>query len=438
MSKRFDYDNYYRAEYIQSSGTQYIDTGVNFTSNPTYRSGIDIKFNLQVISGQTALGGCENNGNTWNFATQIYNNALRNYHGTLSAWQSVSISTNTDYVMSLKQMGTNFLRDLNGTIVTGTTTLTGATKTFMLFAENTTNAGINQQSSYKLYYCKIYDNGSLVRDFIPAMRKIDSVIGLFDLVTGNFYTNSGIGSFTGNIYYTYTVTYDTDPYESGYVTGVGSNIESPVVLTAIPFSKYKFLNWEIDIGYTRLQYIRATGTQYIDTGVVAKGGIRAKYKSKFSSGYCLLSSGDNDSNLYEIQNHYLGYPVYSFGTWSNRTQMGVNDTGIWIEYDVTLNNGNQTAYRNGAQYASSSYSSTNVSRTFYLFCRHVNATGTNWFWQGDLEYMKIYEGGTLSRDFIPVIRHSDGQIGLLDMLTLTFHGNLGTGSFIGGPVYVTS
>lgn len=48
-----------------------------------------------------------------------------------------------------------------------------------------------------LYSCKIYDNGTLIRDFIPVKRISDSKCGLWDKVTKVFYPNSGTGTFTG-------------------------------------------------------------------------------------------------------------------------------------------------------------------------------------------------------------------------------------------------
>ena len=47
-----------------------------------------------------------------------------------------------------------------------------------------------------MYYAKIYDNtDTLVRDFVPVRRNSDGVLGMCDMVTGNFFTNSGTGEF---------------------------------------------------------------------------------------------------------------------------------------------------------------------------------------------------------------------------------------------------
>ena len=58
-------------------------------------------------------------------------------------------------------------------------------------------------SGSRVYWCKIYDAGKLVRHFIPCCRKSDNVIGMWDTIHGKFYTNAGTGTFTkGNNKYT--------------------------------------------------------------------------------------------------------------------------------------------------------------------------------------------------------------------------------------------
>ena len=91
----------------------------------------------------------------------------------------------------------------------------------------------SQTSSYgcyvKLYRCKaISYSGSLVRDFIPVRRNVDSAIGLYDLVENKFYGNNGSGSFIGHS-----------------------------------------LN-----RYIPIEYIESNGNQYIDTGFSAPEGFK--------------------------------------------------------------------------------------------------------------------------------------------------------------------
>lgn len=48
----------------------------------------------------------------------------------------------------------------------------------------------------RMYYCKIWDKGALVRDFVPCYRKADNKPGMYDKVNDVFYTNDGSGEFT--------------------------------------------------------------------------------------------------------------------------------------------------------------------------------------------------------------------------------------------------
>lgn len=47
-----------------------------------------------------------------------------------------------------------------------------------------------------LYEFKLYNNGELVEDYVPCYRVSDGVIGLYDIILGNFYTNQGTGTIT--------------------------------------------------------------------------------------------------------------------------------------------------------------------------------------------------------------------------------------------------
>lgn len=62
---------------------------------------------------------------------------------------------------------------------------------YYLFKDPDHSGAIN----IRIYYAKIWDDGTLVRDFIPAVRNDDGVIGMYDQVNDVFYANDGTGSF---------------------------------------------------------------------------------------------------------------------------------------------------------------------------------------------------------------------------------------------------
>lgn len=54
-------------------------------------------------------------------------------------------------------------------------------------------------NSWKLESLKMYDtNNNLIRNFIPALRQSDNVVGVLDLVENVFHENMGAGKFTSN------------------------------------------------------------------------------------------------------------------------------------------------------------------------------------------------------------------------------------------------
>ena len=46
----------------------------------------------------------------------------------------------------------------------------------------------------KLYYCQIYENDVIVRDFVPALDS-NNVACLYDRVSQTFFYNAGTGTF---------------------------------------------------------------------------------------------------------------------------------------------------------------------------------------------------------------------------------------------------
>lgn len=169
-------------EYIQATGTQYIDTGVLANKNLT----IEISFKctatspnymrLWGISGaSTAEAMMDDTRNTqWKFDgfSDVY---------TINATSSFRV---LKYVRST--MTTVYL---DGSTLGTFATKSDTNKNLWLFRGN------DRYSNYYLAYCKISANSTLVRDFIPAKRKSDGAIGLYDKVNETFYANSGTGSF---------------------------------------------------------------------------------------------------------------------------------------------------------------------------------------------------------------------------------------------------
>ena len=54
---------------------------------------------------------------------------------------------------------------------------------------------MNDAGSHKMYYCKTWNGGSLVRDFIPVKTSCGTP-AMYDQVTKTLFYNKGSGEFT--------------------------------------------------------------------------------------------------------------------------------------------------------------------------------------------------------------------------------------------------
>ena len=169
-------------QYIQSSGTQYIDTGFKPNNNSCY----EIKY--QTIPQQNYVGimGAEHGWGNTSFALWCKHAAFANSTITNQTWYGDAPAT---------------LRLDKGVLTRGGEQIWSASGTFQcnynayLFCTNRAGTVNEPIDNLKIYYAKIWDNGTLVRDYIPVLDK-GGVACLYDKVNKQFYYNAGSGAFT--------------------------------------------------------------------------------------------------------------------------------------------------------------------------------------------------------------------------------------------------
>ena len=66
----------------------------------------------------------------------------------------------------------------------------------MLFKDHRATMTSASKVASRIHYLKATEGGNVVFELIPVKRKSDSVVGLYDKVSGQFLTNQGTGSFT--------------------------------------------------------------------------------------------------------------------------------------------------------------------------------------------------------------------------------------------------
>ena len=190
---RIDYET---LNYIESSGAQYIDTGVymgpktsfvadwqftNTNQQARICGGVgDFSFVLYISSGDVLSWACGDNPASYN-------------------WSSVKADKNR-HIFELNAKAQKFLIDNGNTFssdLLDAKTKT-ATQTLTLFTQKEANGKINGGAyalGARLYSTRLYDDDLLVRDFVPVRNIYTGEAGLWDNVTQRFYGNLGTGSF---------------------------------------------------------------------------------------------------------------------------------------------------------------------------------------------------------------------------------------------------
>ena len=174
-------------EYIESTGTQYIDTGIKASKNLKVEADIDVS----AASGWVMILGDYTSGSYFSWWRQ--NTTMYAYYGSNNKTLA-ELTGKRKYISN----NTNNIWSIDTSKITVTPNSSDFSKdgnNLYLFSVN--NGGNYNKASMKLYSCKIYDNGTLVRDFIPAKRVSDGMCGLWDKANYKFYKNAGTGTFIG-------------------------------------------------------------------------------------------------------------------------------------------------------------------------------------------------------------------------------------------------
>ncbi len=466
---------YTELEYIESTGTQYIDTGFS----PDANTRVDYKGQLlQYTSSVPLLGARLGTDNIARFLPLAWSTGVDTGRTVYGAKDAVlNISTSTIYT------GT-FIPAQGKTIINGVTyDISGANFTkiadnnFYLFATSG-YAGNLYNSVGRIWYVKIWDNNTLVRDLVPA-KNSSGVIGMYDTVNNRFYENASTGEFVAGPVMGIkiaTTKYNETKFSplntalanaiSVVDTVVSNTITQAGRIATLQAQKqtrpdetcpagkkcllvedasgtphwYEIVTGRLPDGYTELEYIESTGTQYIDTNVLVTDDIswEGRFLSKNDTSKAASIFGYRWTETPTAQGNMRFVFIYPDGTFAVRFGVDASRTNLILSgaETVTLKCEKDKFYANGSLfYTETRKNNEGEPQSGYLF--NVNALNTVDITpvKMKLYYFKMWDDGTLVRDFVPAL-NPDGKIGMYDTVNGVFYENKGTGTFIGGqPVF---
>ena len=174
-----------QVEYIEATGTQYIDTNLVMGDDKYV---IEAKFNISsgTSTNWSALfTNRESSRNTYGFAIKDYRTYINPCTSPDSAI-GTQYTKGIDYTLSLKKGEIT----LNGTTYTNTNYLTSYSRNSLLIFVQRYNWS---HISAKLYSLTISHSGNIIMDFIPV--RVGTVGYLFDKVSGKLFGIVGTDDF---------------------------------------------------------------------------------------------------------------------------------------------------------------------------------------------------------------------------------------------------
>lgn len=167
-------------EYIQSTGTQYIDTGIKATNATRF------KIDVEITAYDTYIFGAWNDWQVSMFTIYSANSS------------SSAIGYGANWVGSITGLttGNKITISIDNGVVKYNNEIKGSYPDTFTSANNIILCGTNASGTPTAFSkIKIYSLEIDGHNFIPCYRKSDNEVGLYDIVNNQFYTNAGSGTF---------------------------------------------------------------------------------------------------------------------------------------------------------------------------------------------------------------------------------------------------
>ena len=180
-------DDYQRCDFIESSGSQVINTGVNPSND----------LELSAVIAVTATGLSQNRNYVFGNSVQDSRIQFSYSPSTYFAWgvgSSATISDADTTKHAILCNSSQFL--LDGVMVfKPSASIAGTDVPLYMFARNTGSSVTDYANGLRIYKCTIKKNGAIIRNFVPCVRIADQKAGLYDMINDQFYVSIGASDF---------------------------------------------------------------------------------------------------------------------------------------------------------------------------------------------------------------------------------------------------
>ncbi len=395
---------YQEVEYLESTGTQYIDTGIVLNNGCV----ITLDFLMAESAVNRIVYGWRRKGaHTNSYQAYITSNTSKIRQIVIGRSSTDTYPQSFEYDVRNKVLIDSVDEQVlvNDTVIdcganfnNGRAFDENGSSEYhpYLFALNNAGRAVAISEDTRIYGYSVQYEGELLQSFVPCYRKIDKVAGMYDVVNGVFYTNAGTGKFN-----------------------VGADV---IVLPA---------------DYQRVEYIGSAGREYIDLGIKGTENTKVDIAFQVTGSNNFLPFGarrDATRNAFAIWGQS--------GTVGSNLRIGFDNTAGYTGSATTRDKyhiifGKEGAFVNDTNvWTPVNYRSFETPGTLLVFGYRPTPTSISLCGM-KLFTLKLWENNVLTRDFIPCYRKIDNVAGLYDIANDVFYPNAGTGEFTVGPDIIT-
>lgn len=352
-------ETYTRLTYIECTGKQYINTGYVVQEDDILE--MDFIRTSSSSADKAIFGASDGTNGLW---FSCYSNYLYYRFGNNASDNATAVAYNV--VMQKGKVNAGSVSESVGFIAMPNVPL-------YLFARNSSNTSVTMLGYFKSRCFKITkQTGEIVMELHACKRDSDGKIGMLDIVSGTFYTNSGSG----------------DDFIAGAEIKVTSDFE---LLDHITFAKDKLY----DLGIVKSTYTLEVLFQRSE-------------KSSTPYLYGIVTSPHTAS----VTAYLSSGGAWRFGT----SYKGLNTNNTNINYTI-IKNGSATFNFTSSTFTKSTFTTPDT----VVLGGYRDASGKlTKNYQGKVFFIRITEGDSPIIDYYPCKRISDDVEGFWDCVTQTF------------------
>ena len=366
---------YAKLTHIESSGTQYVDTG--FKPNQNTRVVMDAQMTVNPASGD----------NPAYFAATDNSKYFRCIKGGTAATLNWEYGTtyNLGWGMGTSGFTQRRVIDANGR----SCTIDGSTQSYSaqtfalaynLYLLASNNAGTAKYfASAKLFIAHIYDNGTQVRAYVPYVTALGTP-GLLDTLNNAFYASVSATDF----------------------------VAGPEVV-----KEWKLVEW-----------VQSTGVQYVDVLFKPNQLTRMVAEVQPASADAMAISAVD-----------AGWLNNGFGVYTNTSEFGTSNYGISASAERRVFELNKGQLSVGGKALTTMAGTFQSAYNLVIFALNRSGTTQEYF-SGKLYRYALYDNGVLLYGLKPC-RLLDGRVGLVDESSGVFFASATATALIAGPDLIT-